>query len=165
MSSTSDEPSVVQGNNLLQGYKDVDKTEINTNKESNEREANNEEHGTGQEKQASHVKENSVRFPMKVLTLQKELRWFEYRYGEGAYCSICKRAGLQSERVRWISKPHNLLKNDKAVSSCKHHKISARHKQNLNIIKMTKKWKRKVKGTVRTQIIEANIGKNETEPQ
>ena len=54
MSSTSDEGSVVQGNNLLQGYKEVDNTEINTNKESNEREANTEEHGVGQEKQASH---------------------------------------------------------------------------------------------------------------
>ena len=69
MSSTSDEPSVVQGNNLLKGYKQVDKTEINTNKESNKREANNEEHGVGQEKQASHMKENSFRFRMKVLTL------------------------------------------------------------------------------------------------
>ena len=36
MSSTSDEPSVVQGNNLLQGNKEVDKTETNTNKKSNE---------------------------------------------------------------------------------------------------------------------------------
>ena len=69
MSSTSDEGSVVQGNNLLQGYKEVDNTEININKESNEREANNEEHGVGQEKQASHMKENSFRFRMKVLTL------------------------------------------------------------------------------------------------
>ena len=54
MSSTSDEGSVVQGNNLLQGYKEVNNTEINTNKESNKMEANNEEHGAGQEKQASH---------------------------------------------------------------------------------------------------------------
>ena len=100
---------------------------------------------------------------MKVLTLQKEFTWFEYKYGEGAYCFICKRAGLQSGRVRWISKPHNLLKNDKAVSSCKHHKNSARRKQNLNIIKMIKKWKRKGKGTVRTQIIEGNKSNNETE--
>ena len=69
MSSTSDEGSVVQGNNLLQGYKEVDNTEINTNKESNKMEANNEEHGVGQEKQASHMKENSIRFRMKVLTL------------------------------------------------------------------------------------------------
>ena len=36
-------------------------------------------------------------------------------------------------------------------------------KQNLNIIKMIKKWKRKGKGTVRTQIIEGNKNKNETE--
>ena len=118
MSSTSDEPSVVQGNNLFWRCKEVDKTEINTNKESNETEANNEGHGAGQEKQESHMKENSVRFWMKVLTLQKEFTWFEYKYGEGAYCFICKRAGLQSGRVRWIFKPHNLLKNDKAVSSC-----------------------------------------------
>ena len=69
MSSTSDEGSVVQGNNLLQGYKEVNNTEINTNKESNKMEANNEEHGAGQEKQASHMKENSFRFQMKVLTL------------------------------------------------------------------------------------------------
>ena len=69
MSSTSDEGSVVQGNNLLQGYKEVNNTEINTNKESNKMEANNEEHGAGQEKQASHMKENSSRFRMKVLTL------------------------------------------------------------------------------------------------
>ena len=34
-SSTSVEPSAVQENNLLSGYKEVDKTEINTNKESN----------------------------------------------------------------------------------------------------------------------------------
>ena len=71
MSSTSDDPSVVQGNNLLQGNKEVDKTETNTNKESNKMEANTEEHGTGQEEQASHMKENSIRFRMKVLTLQK----------------------------------------------------------------------------------------------
>ena len=58
-------------------------------------EANTEEHGTGQEKQASHMKENFDRFRMKVLTLQKEFTLFEYRYGKGAYCSICKRAGLQ----------------------------------------------------------------------
>ena len=69
MPSTSDECSVVQGNNLLQGYKEVDNTEINTNKESNKMEANNEEHRAGQEKQASHMKENSSRFQMKVLTL------------------------------------------------------------------------------------------------
>ena len=100
---------------------------------------------------------------MKVLTLQKEFTWFEYKYGEGAYCFICRRAGLQSGRVRWISKPHNLLKNDKTVSSCKHHGNSGRRKQNLNIIKMIKKWKRKGKGTVRTQIIEGNKNKNETE--
>ena len=66
---------------------------------------------------------------MKVLTPQKEFTQFEYRYGEGAYCSICKRAGLQSERVRWISKPHNLLKNEKAVSCCQHYENSARCKQ------------------------------------
>ena len=69
MSSTSDDRSVVQGNNLLQGYKEVHNTEINTNKESNKMEANDEEHGAGQEKQASHMKENSFRFQMKVLTL------------------------------------------------------------------------------------------------
>ena len=67
------------------------------------------------------------------------------------------------ERLRWISKPHNLLKNDKAVSSCKHHKNSARRKQNPNNTKMIKKWKRKGKGTVRTQITEGNRNKNETE--
>ena len=105
------------------------------------------------------MKENSDGFRMKVLTLQKEFTWFEYRYGEGAYCSICKRARLQLERVRWISKPHNLLKNDKAVSSCKHHENSARRKQNLNNTKMIKKWKRKGKGTVRTQITEGNRNK------
>ena len=163
MSSTSDEPSVVQGNNLLQGYKQVDKTETNTNKESNETEANTEEQGAGKEKQASHMKENSDRFRIKVLTLQKEFTWFECRYGEGAYCSICKRAGLQSERVRWISKPHNLLKNDKAASFCKPHKNSARSKENPNNTKMIKKWKRKGKGTERTQITEGNRNKNETE--
>ena len=81
----------------------LDKTETKTNKESNETKANNEEQGAGQEKQASHMKEKSDRFRMKVLTLQKEFTWFEYRYGEGAYCSICKKAGLQSERIRWIS--------------------------------------------------------------
>ena len=108
------------------------------------------------------MKENSIRFWMKVLTLQKEFTWFEYRYGEGAYCSICKTVVLQSEQVCWISKPHNLLKNDKAVS-CKHHKNSARHKQNLNIIKMIKKWKRKGKGTVRTQTSEGNRNKYKTE--
>ena len=115
MSSTSDEPVVVQGNNLLQGYKEADKTKANTNKESNETEANTEEQGAGQEKQASHMKQNSNRFRMKVFTLQKEFTWLEYSYGEGAYCSICKRAGLQSEHVCWISKPHNLLKDDKVV--------------------------------------------------
>ena len=88
MSSTSDEPAVVQGNNLLQGYKEADKTKANTNKESNETEANTEEQGTGQEKQASHMKQNSNRFRMKVFTLQKEFTWLEYSYGEGAYCSI-----------------------------------------------------------------------------
>ena len=62
MSSTSDEPSVVQRNNLFRGYKVVGKRKRNTNKESNETEANTEEHGTGQEKQASHMKENSGRF-------------------------------------------------------------------------------------------------------
>ena len=107
------------------------------------------------------MKENSDRFRMKVLTLQKE--WFEYRYGEGAYCSTCKKTGLQSERVRWISKPHNLLKNDKAASSCKHHENSAQRKQNPNNTKMIKKWNRKGKGTVRTQITEGNRNKNETE--
>ena len=97
MSSTSQEPSVVQGNNLLQGNKEVDNTETDTNKERNETETNTEEHGAGQEKQANHTKKTSVRFRMKVLALQKEFTWFEYRYGEGAYCSICKTAGLQSE--------------------------------------------------------------------
>ena len=159
MSSTSDEPSVVQGNNLFQGNKEVDKTETNTNKENNKTEANTEEHGAGQEKQVSHIKENSSKFQMKVLTVQKEFTWFECRYGEGAYCSICKTVGLQLEWVRWVSKPHNLLKNDKAVSSCKHHENSASHKQNLNIIKMIKKWKRKGKGTVRTLITEGNRNK------
>ena len=67
------------------------------------------------------------------------------------------------ERLRWISKPHNLLKNDKAVSSCKHHKNSARRKQNPNNTKMIKKWKRKGKGNVRSQITEGNRNKNETE--
>ena len=109
------------------------------------------------------MKENFDRFRMKVLTLQKEFTLFEYRYGEGAYCSICKRAGLQLEQLRWISKPHNLLKNDKAVSSCKHHEKSARCKQNPNNTKMIKKWKRKGKETVRTQITEGNRNKNETE--
>ena len=71
MSSTSDESSVVQGNNLLQGYNEVDKTETNTNKESNEMEKNTKEHGEGQEKQVSHMKENSGRFRMKFLTPQK----------------------------------------------------------------------------------------------
>ena len=84
MSSTSDEPAVVQGNNLLQGYKEADKTKTNTNKESNETEANTEEQRAGQEKQASHVKQNSNRFQMKVLTLQKVFTWFEYSYAEGA---------------------------------------------------------------------------------
>ena len=102
------------------------------------------------------MKENSIRFQMKVLTFQKKFTWFEYRYGEDTYCSICKTAGLQLETRCWISKPHNLLKNDKAVSSCKHHKNSARHKQNLNIIKMIMKWKRKGKGTIGTQITEGN---------
>ena len=78
----------------------LDKTETKTNKESYETKGNTEEHGAGQEKQASHMKEKSDRFRIKVLTLQKEFTWFEYRYGEGAYCSICKKAGLQSERVR-----------------------------------------------------------------
>ena len=32
-------------------------------------EENDEEHGAGQEKQVSHMKENSFRFRMKVLTL------------------------------------------------------------------------------------------------
>ena len=114
-------------------------------------------------KQVIYMKENSDRFRIKVLTLQKEFTWFECRYGEGAYCSICKRAGLQSERIRWISKPHNLLKNDKAVSFCKHHKNSARSKENPNNTKMIKKWKRKGKGTERTRITEGNRNKNETE--
>ena len=78
MSSTSDEPSVVQGNNLLLGNKEVDKTETNTNEESNEMEAITEEYRAGQEKQASYMKEN-VRFRMKVLTLQKVFTRFEYR--------------------------------------------------------------------------------------
>ena len=71
MSCASDEPSVVRGNDLLQGSKEVNKTETNRNKESNETEANIEELGAGQEKQGSHMKGNSVRFLMKVLTLQK----------------------------------------------------------------------------------------------
>ena len=79
MSSTSDEPSVVQGNNLLQVNKEVDKTETNTNEKSNEMEAITEEYRAGQEKQASYMKENSVRFQMKVLTLQKVFTRFEYR--------------------------------------------------------------------------------------
>ena len=109
------------------------------------------------------MKENSDRFRIKVLTLQKEFTWFECRYGEGAYCSICKRTGLQSERVRWISKPHNLLKNDKAVSFWKHHENSARRKENPNNTKMIEKWKRKRKETVRTQITEGNRNENKTE--
>ena len=55
------------------------------------------------------------------------------------------------------------MKNDKAVSSCKHHEKSARRKQNPNNTKMIKKWKRKGKGNVRTQITEGNRNKNETE--
>ena len=39
-SSTSDDPSIVQGINLLQGNTDVDKTDTNSNKESNETEGN-----------------------------------------------------------------------------------------------------------------------------
>ena len=57
------------------------------------------------------------------------------------------------------------MKNDKAVSSCKHHENSARRKQNLNNTKMIKTWKRKGKGTVRTQITEGNRNKKETERQ
>ena len=49
ISSTSDEPSMLQGN------KKVDKTETNTNKESNKMEANTEDHGAGQEKQAKKI--------------------------------------------------------------------------------------------------------------
>ena len=67
---------------------------------------------------------------MKVLTLQKEVTWFQYRHRDD-YCSICKTVGLQTEWGSWISKPHDLLKNDKAVSSCKHHQNSAQHKENL----------------------------------
>ena len=109
------------------------------------------------------MKGYSVRFQMKVLILQKKFMWFEYRYEEGTECFIRKTAGPQSERVHWTSNPFNVLKNDKAVSFCKHHKSLARHKQNLNIIKIIKKWERKEKGTVRTHIIEGNRNTNETE--
>ena len=55
------------------------------------------------------------------------------------------------------------MKNDKAVSSFKYHKNSTRHKRNLNIIKLAKKWKRNGKGTIRTQITKGKRNKNETE--
>ena len=73
MSSTSDEPSVVHRNNLLQGNKEVGKTETNTHKESNEMEVNTEEHGAGREKQASlyerkfcQVPNESSYFPKRI---------------------------------------------------------------------------------------------------
>ena len=94
------------------------------------------------------MKETSVRLQLKVLPLQKEFTWFEYRHGEGSYCCIYKIAKPQSEWVCWTSKPHNLLR---AVSSSKHNKNSAQHKQNLNNIKMIKKCKRKDKGSVKTE--------------
>ena len=104
MSSASDKPSVVQGNNLLQGSKEVDKTETNTKKESNETEANTEEHRTSQEKQASHMKENSVRLRMKVPTLQKEFTCFEYRYGGVPIVPYVKQQGCnRSEYVRFLN--------------------------------------------------------------
>ena len=50
MPSTSGEPSVIQGNNLLQGNKEVDETETHTNKEGQETEANTDEHKAGKKK-------------------------------------------------------------------------------------------------------------------
>ena len=57
---------------------------------------------------------------------------FTYRYRDGAFYSIYKTAELDPEQTPPVSKPHDLLKYEKAESSHKHHKISASHKQNIN---------------------------------
>ena len=91
------------------------------------------------------------------MLLQKRCEWFEYRFGEGAYCSTCRTCALPSEKVKfWASKPHNIIKDDKARISCENHGQSMRHKQNNIIVKLFKKWKVKGKGNVRNQIIEGN---------
>ena len=60
MPSTSGEPSVIQGNNLLQGNKEVDETETHTNKEGEEREANTDEHKAGKKKKTRRKHETSI---------------------------------------------------------------------------------------------------------
>ena len=101
--------------------------------------------------------EDSPKFKEKILLLQKHFEWFEYRFGEGAYCSTCRTCALPSEEVKfWASKPRNIIKDDKACISCKNHGRSMRHKQNNKIVKLLKKWKAKGKGTVRNKIIEGN---------
>ena len=101
--------------------------------------------------------EDSPKFKEKVLLLQKRFEWFEYWFGEGAYCCTCRTCALPSEKVKfWASKPCNIIKDDKACISCENHGQSMRHKQNNNTVKLLKKWKVKGKGTVRNQIIEGN---------
>ena len=81
--------------------------------------------------------EDSPKFKEKVLLLQKRFEWFEYWFGEGAYCCTCRTCALPSEKVKcWASKPCNIIKDDKARISCENHGQSMRHKQNNNIVKL-----------------------------
>ena len=101
--------------------------------------------------------QSGEQFKEKILLLQKHFEWFEYWFGEGAYCCTCRTCALPSEKVKfWASKPCNIIKDNKARISCENHGQSMRHKQNNNIVKLLKKWKVKGKGTVRNQIIEGN---------
>ena len=106
MSSTSDDPSVVQGNNLLQGNKEVDKTETNTNKESNKMEANTEEHGTGQEKQAIIWKKTPSGSEWKFLLSKKNSQSLRTDMEKvPAYCSILKQQGCNRSKYDGFLNP------------------------------------------------------------
>ena len=59
---------------------------------------------------------------------------------------------LPSEKVKfWASKPHNIIKDNKARISCENHGQSMRHKQNNTIVKLLKSGRSKGKGLFKTK--------------
>ena len=152
-----DEPSEIEL--ARQNTKSIEREEENNPGESspNERVPETISKKSSKETNRKCNTEDSPKFKQKILLLQKRFEWFEYWFGEGAYCSTCRACALPSEKVKfWASKPHNIIKDDKAHISCENHGQSMGHKQNNNIVKLLKKWKVKGKGTVQNQIIEGN---------
>ena len=120
------------------------------------------EHGASLEKRTSGMNENSIRFKMKVHSSERIYVFLVQIWRDCFLLHMLNyRAAIGASIV--VSESHNLMKNDKAVSSYKHHEISARHKQNLNSIKMMRKQEITGKGTVKSQITESNQSTNKAE--